>query len=76
MSIRFFQAHDRELLAAVDDAETALVRVADDPSPAISLFDPDWHPGVVGLVASKLKERSQTALTLSAPNVSQSRRSW
>jgi single-stranded-DNA-specific exonuclease len=40
-----------------DDADAALAQVADDPSPAVSLFDPDWHPGVVGLVASKLKER-------------------
>ena len=40
-----------------EEAETALQQAAGDPSPAVSLFDPDWHPGVVGLVASKLKER-------------------
>jgi single-stranded-DNA-specific exonuclease len=50
-----------------DDAETALARVADDPSPAVSLFDPDWHPGVVGLVASKLKERLHRPAIAFAP---------
>jgi len=50
-----------------DDAENALARVADDPSPAISLFDPDWHPGVVGLVASKLKERLHRPAIAFAP---------
>jgi single-stranded-DNA-specific exonuclease len=50
-----------------DDAETALARAADDPSPAISLFDPDWHPGVVGLVASKLKERLHRPAIAFAP---------
>ncbi|HWS77152.1 MAG TPA: DHHA1 domain-containing protein, partial [Thermomonas sp.] len=50
-----------------DDAETALARVADDPSPAVCLFDPDWHPGVVGLVASKLKERLHRPAMAFAP---------
>ena len=50
-----------------DDAEAALARVADDPSPAVSLFDPVWHPGVVGLVASKLKERLHRPAIAFAP---------
>ncbi|MGH8078428.1 MAG: single-stranded-DNA-specific exonuclease RecJ, partial [Lysobacter sp.] len=48
-----------------DEAETAMARIALDhvdvastlPA-AICLFDADWHPGVVGLVASKMKERA------------------
>ena len=29
----------------------------DEPPPAISVFDPDFHEGVVGIVASRLKDR-------------------
>ena len=50
-----------------DDADTALARVADDPSPAVSLFDPDWHPGVVGLVASRMKDRVHRPVVAFAP---------
>jgi single-stranded-DNA-specific exonuclease len=42
-----------------DEADAALAGICIDgalPS-AVCLFDPQWHPGVVGLVASKLKER-------------------
>ncbi|MDR2195618.1 MAG: single-stranded-DNA-specific exonuclease RecJ, partial [Gallionellaceae bacterium] len=37
-------------LAALDD-----VQIADDYS--LSLFHPDWHQGVIGILASRLKER-------------------
>jgi single-stranded-DNA-specific exonuclease len=30
---------------------------ADEPPPAICVFDPDFHEGVVGIVASRLKDR-------------------
>ena len=50
-----------------EEAETALQQAAGDPSPAVSLFDPDWHPGVVGLVASKLKERLHRPAIAFAP---------
>lgn len=50
-----------------DEAESALARVAEDGSPVVSLFDPDWHPGVVGLVASKLKERLHRPAIAFAP---------
>ncbi|HRM95248.1 MAG TPA: DHHA1 domain-containing protein, partial [Alicycliphilus sp.] len=29
----------------------------EEPPPAISVFDPDFHEGVVGIVASRLKDR-------------------
>lgn len=52
-----------------DEAEAALARiVADDaPPPALCLFDPEWHPGVVGLVASKMKERLHRPAVAFAP---------
>jgi single-stranded-DNA-specific exonuclease len=53
-----------------DDAEDALARVTLDGvlPPALCLFDPEWHPGVVGLVASRLKERSHRPVFAFAPS--------
>jgi single-stranded-DNA-specific exonuclease len=54
----------------VDDAEALLVKagIADDAlPPALCLFDEAWHPGVVGLVASKLKERTHRPTIAFAP---------
>lgn len=54
-----------------DDAEAAVARasaLAEGQVPvALCLFDPDWHPGVVGLVASKLKERAHRPVVAFAP---------
>lgn len=41
--------------------ESALDQLLDSPHAAghgLSLFDPDWHEGVVGLVASRIKEQA------------------
>jgi single-stranded-DNA-specific exonuclease len=38
-------------------AETLLEGIAVDDGYSLSLFDPAWHQGVVGLLASRLKER-------------------
>jgi len=54
----------------VDDAEAALARVpeiAGETPMAVCLFDPDWHAGVVGLVASKMKERLHRPVVAFAP---------
>ncbi|MGY3264816.1 single-stranded-DNA-specific exonuclease RecJ [Lysobacter sp. HA35] len=54
----------------VDEAERALARVelpGGDLPHAICLFDPEWHPGVVGLVASKIKERLHRPVVAFAP---------
>jgi single-stranded-DNA-specific exonuclease len=53
----------------VDEAEAAVARIALDGQlpPVLCLFDPDWHPGVVGLVASKLKERVHRPVFAFAP---------
>nr|WP_231120440.1 single-stranded-DNA-specific exonuclease RecJ [Lysobacter tabacisoli] len=53
-----------------DEAEAALARVAlGDAAPplAVCLFDAQWHPGVVGLVASKIKERLHRPVIAFAP---------
>ena len=55
----------------VDEAHVALARLEhgeDAPVPlAPCLFDPEWHPGVVGLVASKIKERLHRPVIAFAP---------
>ena len=55
----------------VDDADAALAVLpaqADGASPvAVCLCHPDWHPGVVGLVASKVKERLHRPVVAFAP---------
>lgn len=58
--------------AMVEEAETAVsawvVEGTSGPPPAAwCLFDPSWHPGVVGLVASKLKERLHRPVVAFAP---------
>lgn len=54
----------------VDEAELALARVelpGGALPPTICLFDPEWHPGVIGLVASKIKERLHRPVVAFAP---------
>ncbi|GAB3725826.1 single-stranded-DNA-specific exonuclease RecJ [Luteimonas pelagia] len=55
--------------AMTDAAEAAMSRLAaDGPVPvAACLFDPDWHPGVVGLVASRMKDRLHRPVVAFAP---------
>ncbi|MGY1424727.1 single-stranded-DNA-specific exonuclease RecJ [Lysobacter sp. A289] len=53
-----------------EEAEVAFAQVTLDtvtPPLAVCLFDPDWHPGVVGLVASKMKERLHRPVIAFAP---------
>ncbi|MGC2855403.1 single-stranded-DNA-specific exonuclease RecJ [Novispirillum sp. DQ9] len=42
------------LMEAIEQAETA---AADGSNPMILVSGADWHPGVIGIVASRLKER-------------------
>lgn len=54
-----------------DEAELALSRVAlhEGAAPlAVCLFDPEWHPGVIGLVASRIKERLHRPVLAFAPS--------
>ncbi|HEU4773032.1 MAG TPA: single-stranded-DNA-specific exonuclease RecJ [Lysobacter sp.] len=53
-----------------EEAEAALAKAVLDAANAplaVCLFDPDWHPGVVGLVASKMKERLHRPTIAFAP---------
>jgi single-stranded-DNA-specific exonuclease len=52
-----------------DEAEAALARISLDGAlpPVLCLFDPEWHPGVVGLVASRIKERAHRPVVAFAP---------
>ena len=53
-----------------DEAEVAVSRVAvqDGAAPLTAcLFDPDWHPGVIGLVASRIKDRLHRPVVAFAP---------
>ncbi|RBF00911.1 single-stranded-DNA-specific exonuclease RecJ, partial [Xanthomonas oryzae pv. oryzae] len=54
-----------------DDAEQAVTKVVLDADGALPLaaclFDTEWHPGVIGLVASKLKDRLHRPVIALAP---------
>lgn len=44
--------------AMVEEAEAQIfARHGSDPGPLVVASSPDWHPGVVGLIASRLKEK-------------------
>ncbi|NII10427.1 single-stranded-DNA-specific exonuclease RecJ [Oleiagrimonas sp. C23AA] len=63
-------AERRELQATmVADAELMVARAATPPAEVrgVALFDESWHPGVVGLVASRLKERLHRPVVAFAP---------
>lgn len=51
---RVIEGEMREL--AMDMAES-LFDEGDEPPPAICVFDPDFHEGVVGIVASRIKDK-------------------
>ncbi len=58
----------RDLQAAmVAEAEVMVARAADTDAVGVALFEPSWHAGVVGLVASKLKERMHRPVIAFAP---------
>ncbi len=67
-------AQRQELQSAMVDQAEAMVagfldryRSEDALPHGIVLYEPDWHPGVVGLVASKLKERLNRPVVACAP---------
>jgi len=55
----------------VDEAEILLAEAAEDPATmsvaGIVVFDPGWHAGVVGLVASRLKDAMHRPVIALAP---------
>jgi single-stranded-DNA-specific exonuclease len=51
-----------------DEADAALAAsTLHQAGHAVCLFDPDWHPGVIGLVASKIKDRLHRPTIAFAP---------
>jgi single-stranded-DNA-specific exonuclease len=58
----------RELQAAmVAEAEVMLAQTIETDAVGVALYEPTWHAGVVGLVASKLKERLHRPVIAFAP---------
>jgi single-stranded-DNA-specific exonuclease len=48
----------REIEAGMQETALAsLERVATDDAYTLCLFDPDWHQGVIGILASRMKDR-------------------
>ena len=66
-------AQRQELQSAMVEQGEAMVEQfldrhrGEDLPHGIVLYEPDWHPGVVGLVASKLKERLHRPVVACAP---------
>lgn len=64
-------AERRELQQQMVDQAEALLEALPIPEgglpPIVCLHDPGWHPGVVGLVASKVKERLHRPVLAFAP---------
>lgn len=49
----------REIESGMQDQALILLEAMDvnDPAPGIVLFDPEWHEGVIGILASRIKEK-------------------
>lgn len=53
------------------EAEQVLAAVAEDETeagPAVLLYQPHWHPGIVGLVASRVKDAKHRPAVVFAPS--------
>ncbi len=58
----------RDLQASmVAEAEVMAAAMADVDAVGVALFEPSWHAGVIGLVASKLKDRLHRPVIAFAP---------
>jgi single-stranded-DNA-specific exonuclease len=58
----------QQMVADAEDAVAALALDADGHRATVCLYHEDWHPGVVGLVASKIKERLHRPTIAFAPS--------
>ena len=57
-----------EMLDAAAKAVAGLGDQPDGDTPAVCLYDPQWHPGVIGLVAAKMAERFHRPVVALAPS--------
>ena len=60
----------REIESGMQETALALLEQidADDAAPGIALFDAGWHEGVVGILASRIKERLHRPVFAFAPS--------
>ncbi|MFZ5637309.1 MAG: single-stranded-DNA-specific exonuclease RecJ [Pseudomonadota bacterium] len=58
----------QQMVAEAETALAALTPDADATRATVCLYREDWHPGVVGLVASKIKERLHRPTIAFAPS--------
>jgi single-stranded-DNA-specific exonuclease len=56
------QGMQQDALAMLDKLE-----LTEDDAPGYCLFDPDWHQGVIGLLASRIKEKLHRPVIAFAP---------
>ena len=49
-------------------AADAMIDDNEEPPPAIAIFEPDFHEGVVGIVASRIKDRAHRPTFVFAPS--------
>lgn len=61
------QAIQADMLKAAEAQADALAGGIHGPVQGLCVFDPDWHQGVVGLVAGRLMERLQRPVLAFAP---------
>jgi len=64
------QAIQADMLKQADAQADALAEQVDGQVKGLCVFDPDWHQGVVGLVAGRLMERLQRPVLAFAPSES------
>ncbi len=53
----YLDARNQERRRIQDEMFARALEIADPDAPALVVEDPSWHPGVMGIVASKLLER-------------------
>ncbi|WP_434516823.1 single-stranded-DNA-specific exonuclease RecJ [Dechloromonas sp. ARDL1] len=64
-----FNRERREIEAGMQEQALELLKsmVVDDAAAGIALFDPEWHEGVVGILASRIKDKLHRPVFAFAP---------
>lgn len=61
------QELQRQMQAQAEARLPEALPAGDEGAPALCLYDPGWHEGIVGLVASRMKERTGRPVIAFAP---------